>query len=897
MTGETFRIHLKDNAKPFCVSAPRMIPYAYRGKVQKELHSLQAQGIIEPVTEPTEWCAPIVVTPKKNSEDIRICVDFSKLNKYVQRELYSVCTPSDAIADISNKHSKYFTVFDALKGYHQCPLDATSQLLTTFMTPFGRFKFLRAPFGICSISEHYNRRMDEAFQGLTNYRRIVDDVIIFDEDKRTHATHVRQFLQRCADKEISLHKEKFKFCETAVTFAGYQISQEGYKIADELLTALRDFPLPTNLTDLRSFFGLVNQLACNTERIAHSLQPLRPILSQKNDYVWGPAHTIAFESAKQLLVDLPTLKFFDPTKLTRLLTDASNKGLGFILQQQSGDKWHVVQAGSRFLTDTESRYATIEKEMLGVTWAVIKCHKFLAGLQHFDIITDHNPLLSILNNRRLDEIENPRLQRLRTKLMAYHFTAHWQKGSLHSAPDALSRNPVNDPVPPDQLAEEPVRSPYQIAAIQQRSALSVNLQDVRNAALHDTIYNKVKSLVINGFPGSKAELPDDLKPFWNVRHDLAFDDELIVYGCRVFIPCALRNQVLFNLHESHQGVTRTKERARLAVYWPGIDRDIETIIMACKECQDELPSLAKEPMISHALPDRPFQHLALDFAHFNGRDYLIMIDCYTDWPSIQVMRQNTTTRFLIIALREYFSRTAVPDVIWSDGGPQFTSHEFATFLLEWGMKHNMSSPGYPQSNGKAEAAVKSMKKLIRRSTKHSILDENKLARALLQYRNTPSRKDKLSPAQKLYGHPVQDTIPVHRRAFTPEWQSKMREMDFKDKYLEQTATYYNRGAAPLSDIQIGNHVAIQNRETGNFDIYGTVVNIDVKFRRYTIKTQSGRMFVRNRRFIRKRVPASLVINDSENVGDLITSRHATGVMRPKRNVNRPQRLIEDTNWP
>ena len=133
-----------------------MIPYAYRGKVQKELHSLQAQGIIEPVTEPTEWCAPIVVTPKKNSEDIRICVDFSKLNKYVQRELYSVCTPSDAIADISNKHSKYFTVFDALKGYHQCPLDATSQLLTTFMTPFGRFKFLRASFGICSISEHYN---------------------------------------------------------------------------------------------------------------------------------------------------------------------------------------------------------------------------------------------------------------------------------------------------------------------------------------------------------------------------------------------------------------------------------------------------------------------------------------------------------------------------------------------------------------------------------------------------------------------------------------------------------------------------------------------------------------------------------------------------------------------
>ena len=108
-------------------------------------------------------------------------------------------------------------------------------------------------------------------------------------------------------------------------------------------------------------------------------------------------------------------------------------------------------------------------------------------------------------------------------------------------------------------------------------------------------------------------LPDDLKPFWGVRHDLALDDELIVYSCRLFILCALRHQVLFNLYESHQGVTRTKERARLAVYWPGIDQNICIIIMVCKECQDELFSWVKKPMISHALPDCPFQHFALDF--------------------------------------------------------------------------------------------------------------------------------------------------------------------------------------------------------------------------------------------------------------------------------------------
>ena len=109
-----------------------------------------------------------MVAPKKNSNNIHICVDFSKLHKFNKRDFYSICTPSDVDVDIREQHSKHFTAFNALKGYHQCPLDEQSQLLTTFMTPFGPFKFLRAPFGICSISEHHNRCMNEDFQSLKN---------------------------------------------------------------------------------------------------------------------------------------------------------------------------------------------------------------------------------------------------------------------------------------------------------------------------------------------------------------------------------------------------------------------------------------------------------------------------------------------------------------------------------------------------------------------------------------------------------------------------------------------------------------------------------------------------------------------------------------------------------
>ena len=169
--------------------------------------------------------------------------------------------------------------------------------------------------------------MDEAFKGLKNYRRVVDDIIIFDEDK---IAHVREFLKRCAEKRISLFK-KFKFGETLVNFAGYNLSRDGYKVDSSILEAIRDFPQPTNVTDLRSFFGLVNQLSSNTDQIALYLQPLRLLWSVKNEFLRGSEHTKAFELAKEALSAVPTLAFYDLKKPTRIMTDASSKSLGFVL--------------------------------------------------------------------------------------------------------------------------------------------------------------------------------------------------------------------------------------------------------------------------------------------------------------------------------------------------------------------------------------------------------------------------------------------------------------------------------------------------------------------------------------------------------------------------------------
>ena len=623
----------------------------------------------------------------------------------------------------------------------------------------------------------------------------------------------------------------------------------------------------------------------------------------------------------------PILAFYDQSRPTRLTTDACRHGLGFVLQQEHQGSWHIVQAGSRFLTDTETRHAVIELEMLSVAWAAQKCRIFLAGLPTFTVITDHSPLVPILNSHRLDEIENPRLQRLRTRLLAYNFIAKWIKGKdndaadalsrypcsspkakttmlpthslatharvqrqrqrccrrtlslpmleskgkdndaagalsrypcsspkakttmlpthslatharvqrqrqrccrrtlslpmleskgkdndaadalsrypcsspkakttmlpTHSlatharvqrqrqrccrrtlslpmleskgkdndAADALSRYPCSSPKPGEDIAEYDIHICHSVHTIKCLTTSEIRLlndpgdnlrlRELRDHAKRDQEYQSLLTLVTQGFPNQKCDLPSDMKKFWGIREHLGYEDDLLVYGCRLFIPVTFRSTVLSLLHEAHQGITRSQDRARLTLYWPGIDADIQQTVEGCKLCQDHLPSHPREPIISKPRPQRPFQEVAMDFAYFAGHNFLITVDCCTDWPEIIQMGKDMTAKKTIEATRNLFCRTAAPDVLWSDGGPQFTSEKFQSFLRDWDVTHKMSTPRYPQSNGKIEATVKSMKKLITAAWTGRSVNQDKLFRALLQYRNTPSRRDGQSPAQRL----------------------------------------------------------------------------------------------------------------------------------------------------
>ena len=891
MSGGPMKIELQDDAQPFAITAARAIPFAYRDQAKRQLDKLVEDGVIVEVTEPTPWCHPTVFVPKKAADgskdpaNIRVCVDLTQLNAHVRRGAHPTRSPEDVVTNIPSG-SRFFTKLDAKNGYFQIPIAQEHQSYTTFITPWGRFKHVRAPMGLSSSNDEYNRRVDAVLSGIPRTLHVVDDILVHDSSYSAHLTHVIEVLERCDANGITLSPSKLQFASSSVDFCGYRLSPAGYTADDRKVRAIAEFPVPQHITDLRAFMGLVNQLGSFSDETASAAHPLRDLLKPRNLWQWTEVHQRAFEAVKRTLTRTPVLAYFDASRPTALHTDATRlHGLGYCLLQHQQGHWKLIQCGSRFVTDVESRYAAVELEMLAVTLAIRKCRLFLAGLPSFDVVTDHRPLIPILNQKSLAEIENPRLQRLREKLLPYNFSAVWKSGKTHCIPDALSRSPVDDPAIDDEDAENDEHHFLQqavVASIREISAEDAadatpdaTLDRVRIAARADADYLALIATIRDGFPDQRADLPVTLRGYWGVRNALTVDNDLALCGTRLIIPHALRRDTLSQLHASHQGMDRTKRRARQTVFWPGINQDINNVVSSCDACRKYLPSLPKEPLMADNTPTRVFETASADFFHHAGKTFLVVADRLSGWPVIAASGREATARTLVRNLREIFALVGVPQVLKSDGGPQFTARHTKEFLRRWGVTHRITSPHYPAANGHAEASVKAVKRLIQKSTVNGDLDSDAYAMGLLELRNTP-RADGRSPAEVLYGHPLRTAVPVHHKYFANTWQERADECDQRAQLQAQKATdRYNVSAHPLSSLRIGQHVCVQHHATGLWDRIGTIVAIGRR-RTYLVKMPSGRVLWRNRRFLRPYRPLTPVPEHSHAAAPTLTEPDQPG---------------------
>ena len=342
---------------------------------------------------------------------------------------------------------------------------------------------------------------------------------------------------------------------------------------------------------------------------------------------------------------------------------------------------------------------------------------FLLGSQ-LHIIVNHQPLLKIFGDKSLGDISNNRLFTFKETTMQYSFTMHYVKGIKNFA-DVFSRYPVGQPDTDDlELSNSLELASVDLVNNITSSSLAITVETVKEAARQDEQYQVLLSTIRNNsFAASAFHENPLIKEFYNVKDRLSIVNDLIMYGfeeksLRLVIPKKLQHQMLLNLHIANQGATSMLARARKIIYWPGIDRDITSHALSCLKCKEISPSQQKEPLVLTPPPEYPFQQVVSDLFELEGHYYLIYADRLTGFIELAYFSGSTVSSTIVNTFREFFHRWGVPEEISLDGGPNLASNEVKSWLKKWGVSIRLSSAYYPQSNGRAEVAVKSIKRLI-----------------------------------------------------------------------------------------------------------------------------------------------------------------------------------------
>ena len=533
-------------------------------------------------------------------------------------------------------------------------------------------------------------------------------------------------------------------------------------------------------------------------------------------------------------------------------------GLGFFLQQKTcqcpgrkptccDDGWRLCLVGSRFLHDCETRYAPIEGEALAVAYALHQTRYYVLGCPDLTVATDHKPLLGVLNDRSLADIANRRLLNLKEKTLGFRFSIVYVPGKKHLGPDAASRNPTGPPekleLPGEPLEADLISPPdrSELRAIifnslrihddeddemecclmsEAAATLSaipvVTWNDIKVATTSDMNSRLLTRLVEDGFPADKRSLDPAMRPYATVQDNLSIIDGVVMLGQRIVVPEALRPDILNSLHAAHQSIPLMKERALDTVYWPNMTVDITRIRNECDICHKMAKSNATMPPHPPPQPDYPFQMIAADYFTYSGRNYLVVVDRYSNWPMVYSSQNGAAG--LIKNLRDIFATFGIPEELTSDGGPQFTAGETRAFLKNWGVHHRLTSVANPHANCRAELGVKQIKRIIAGNCSQAgSLDVDRFQQAILSYRNTIDPITKSSPALVIFGRQIRDMVPIPAGKYSPHdaWKELMNH---REKALAKRHSLgherWSEHVRSLPALKVDDFVYVQN-QTGN----------------------------------------------------------------------------------
>ena len=779
---DVVKFHIDPTVLPVAAQF-KQVPVAYQEKVSKHLQELRESGKIEDVgpNEHCPWISNIVITEKKQKDQIRMNVDAREVNRALKRTKQHI----ETVQEIRHKltGAMRFSELDLGHGYHQISLDEKSRYMSTFQTHEGLHRYKVLFFGASPASDLFHDRIRAAIRGVDGAISIHDNILVWGKSPEEHEENLKALLQRCKERGITIRMSKSNIGKTEVDWFGWTFSESGMSADKKKVRAIVEAGPPQSTEEVKSFLQACQfnaRFMIESENAyAELTEPLRRLTRKNSRFLWSKECEQSYQNIVAAMTSDTALRPFDPTLPTKLVTDAAPNGVAAsVFQEDETGVWIPVDHASRSLTPCEQNYSQIEKESLGQAWGMNEHRHYLLGIE-FESFTDHQPLIPIYSaNRR----GNARIERHRLRVQGFQYTMKHLPGKSNPC-DYPSRHPIPLESYTEQQKENMVIDNDDELCISKLITDdlpdAVTLKMVQVGTKEDATMQSLINALEKGY------LPNDhkLKEYKMVFNELTYADQVLLRGDRLVIPDAelfpgsgsLRQMVVDNAHEGHQGIVKCKKLLRAKVWFPGMDAMMERKVNNCIACQATTYQPTRDPLKPTELPDGPWQYVDMDFwgPLPSGESILVMIDPYSRYPEVEFCH-STSAVAVIPKLDKVFSTHGFPEKSKSDGGPPFNggdTHYFKQYMKWAGIDHKVVAPEDPEANGLAEGFMKSIKKVWHCARIEGKNFKQELYKFLRQYRATPHSSTGRSPAEVLFKRTIRTRLPGR---FAPENDPELR---------------------------------------------------------------------------------------------------------------------------